>query len=202
MKSKWFIPGVIVAAILLLGMWVAGGYNGLVASRENVTKSASNLQSQYQRRADLVQQAIGVVKGSAEFEKSTLEGVVAARAKATSTTIDISKATPEQVQQYQAAQSEMSSAFSRLLVTVEQYPDIKSTQAFQDMLAQVEGTENRINVARTDYNEVARGYNTKIQTLPTNIIAGLFGFDKFSYFEAEKGVDKAPQIDFSNKVTQ
>lgn len=202
MKSKWFIPGIIAGVVVVIALWLGGTYNGLVGSREVVRKSASDLQSQYQRRQDLVEQAIGVVKGSAEFEKSTLESVVQARAKAMGTNIDISKATPEQVQQYQAAQNEMSSAFSRLLVTVEQYPDIKSTQAFQDMLAQVEGTENRVNVARTDYNEAARGYNTKIQTLPTNIVAGLFGFDKFSYFESEKGVDKAPQIDFGTKATQ
>lgn len=202
MKSKWLVPGIVVGVIALVLMWVGGTYNGLVTSRETVTKSASDLQSQYQRRADLVQQAVAVVKGSADFEKSTLESVVAARAKATSTSIDISKATPEQIQQYQAAQSEMSSAFSRLLVTVEQYPDIKSTQAFKDMLAQVEGTENRINIARTDYNEVARAYNTKIQTVPTSMIAGMFGFTKSNYFESEKGVEKAPQIDFGNKATQ
>ncbi|MFZ1258699.1 MAG: LemA family protein [Candidatus Saccharimonas sp.] len=198
MKSKWFVPGIIVAALLLVSMMLGGTYNSLVANREKVTKAASDLQSQYQRRADLVQQAIGVVKGSSTFEQDTLTKVIEARAKATSNTIDISKATPEQIQQYQAAQTEMSSSFSRLLVTVEQYPDIKSTQAYKDMLAQVEGTENRVNVARTDYNEVARQYNTQIQRFPTNIVAGLFGFTKSNYFESEKGVEKAPVIDFTN----
>src|SRR5574344_1034028 len=156
MKGKPGVIGVIVAIVIAIVALLTGTYNGLVTSRENVTKKASDLQSQYQRRADLVQQAIGVVKGSSNFEQDTLTAVVEARAKATSTQIDISNASPEQIQQYQAAQNEMSGAFSRLLVTVEQYPDIKSTQAYQDMLAQVEGTENRVNVARTDYNEAAR----------------------------------------------
>ena len=199
MKNKWLVPGIVATVLVVLAMMVGGTYNSLVTSREKVTKAASDLQSQYQRRADLVQQAIGVVKGSSNFEQDTLTKVVEARAKATSTQIDISKATPEQIQQYQTAQTDMSSAFSRLLVTVEQYPDIKSTQAYQDMLAQVEGTENRVNVARNDYNEVARTYNTQIQRFPTNIVAGLFGFTKSNYFEAEKGVEKAPVIDFSQQ---
>lgn len=199
MKSKWLVPGVIAAVVVLLVMILGGTYNGLVTSREKVTKAASDLQSQYQRRSDLVQQAIGIVKGSSEFEQSTLTQVVEARAKATSTQIDISSATPEQIQQFQSAQNNMSGAFSRLLVSVEQYPDIKSTQAYQDMLTQVEGTENRVNVARTDYNEVARSYNTQIQRFPTNIVAGMFGFTKSNYFESEKGVEKAPVIDFSQQ---
>ena len=198
MKGKLGVIGVVVAIVIAIVALLTGTYNGLVTSRENVTKKASDLQSQYQRRADLVQQAIGVVKGSSNFEQDTLTAVVEARAKATSTQIDISNASPEQIQQYQAAQNEMSGAFSRLLVTVEQYPDIKSTQAYQDMLAQVEGTENRVNVARTDYNEAARSYNTQIQRFPTNLVAGIFGFDKSNYFEAEQGVEKAPTIDFGN----
>lgn len=202
MKGKWLVPGIVIAVIAFLLMWVGGTYNSLVTSRETVTKSASDLQSQYQRRADLVQQAIAIVKGSADFEKTTLQNVIEARAKATSVQIDISKATPEQIQQYQAAQGQMNSAFSKLLAVAEQYPDLKTTQAFQDMLAQVEGTENRINVARTDYNTVAKNYNTKIQMVPTNIIASMFGFGKSNYFEAEKGVEKAPQIDFGTKATQ
>lgn len=198
MKSKWMIPGVVVAIIVVVAMMLGGTYNGLVTSREKVTAAASDLKSQYQRRADLVQQAIGVVKGSSNFEQDTLTKVVEARAKATSTSIDISKATPEQIQQFQSAQTEMSSAFSRLLVTVEQYPDIKSTQAYKDMLTQVEGTENRVAVARKDYNDVAKTYNTSIQVFPTNIIAGMFGFTKSEYFQSEVGVEKAPVIDFNN----
>ena len=148
MKSKWMIPGIIIAVVVVLGMAIGGTYNSLVTNREKVTAAASDLQSQYQRRTDLVQQAIGVVKGSSSFEQETLTKVVEARAKATSTTIDIANASPEQIAQYQAAQSEMSSAFSRLLVTVEQYPDIKSTQAYQDMLTQVEGTESQPTLLR------------------------------------------------------
>lgn len=198
MKSKWMIPGIIIAVLVVLGMIIGGTYNSLVTNREKVTAAASDLQSQYQRRADLVQQAIGVVKGSSDFEQDTLTQVVEARAKATSTTIDIANATPEQIAQYQAAQSDMSSAFSRLLVTVEQYPDIKSTQAYIDMLTQVEGTENRVAVARKDYNDVVRPYNTQIQRFPTNIVAALFGFNTSNYFESEEGVESAPVIDFDN----
>ncbi len=198
MKSKWMIPGIIIAILVVLGMVIGGTYNSLVTSREKVTAAASDLQSQYQRRADLVQQAVAIVKASSNFEQETLTQVVEARAKATSTTIDIANATPEQIAQYQAAQTDMSSAFSRLLVTVEAYPEIKSTAAYQDMQTQVEGTENRVAVARKDYNDVVRPYNTQIQRFPTNIVAALFGFDKSNYFEAEKGVERAPVIDFDN----
>lgn len=198
MNKKWLVLGGVGLVVILIVMTMLGTYNGLVASREKVTARASDLQSQYQRRADLVQQAVGVVKGSSTFEQETLTRVVEARAKATSTTIDIANATPEQIQQFQSAQNDMNSAFSRLLVTVERYPDIKSTQAYQDMLTQVEGTENRVAVARKDYNDVVNTYNTQIQRFPTNVVAGIFGFNKSNYFQSEQGVESAPVIDFDN----
>ncbi len=198
MNKKWVTLGIVGAVLLIVIVALGGTYNSLVVSREKVTARASDLQSQYQRRADLVKQAIGVVKGSSSFEQETLTKVVEARAKATSTTIDIANATPEQIQQFQAAQNDMNGAFSRLLVTVEQYPDIKSTQAYQDMLTQVEGTENRVAVARKDYNDTVNSFNTQIQRFPTNLTAGLFGFHKSNYFQSEQGVESAPVINFGS----
>ena len=196
MKNKWVIPGVIGVVVLLVVVAVVGGYNGLVGKREATDQAFSNIQSQYQRRADLVPNLVKTVQGAADFEKSTITDVTNARAKATSMNIDPSKATPEQLQQYQNAQGELSQALGRLLAVAENYPQLKATEAFRDLQSQLEGTENRIAVARNDYNNVARTYNTSIQTFPTNLTAGLFGFDKKAYFEADKGAEKAPQVDF------
>lgn len=196
MKSKWAMFGIVGAVILLVVVAVVGGYNGLVGKREATDQAFSNIQSQYQRRADLVPNLVKTVQGAADFEKSTITDVTNARAKATSVTIDPSKATPEQLRQYQDAQGELSQALGRLLAVTENYPQLKATEAFRDLQSQLEGTENRIAVARNDYNTVARTYNTSIQTFPTNITAGLFGFDKKAYFEADKGAEKAPQVDF------
>ena len=196
MKNKWVIPGVIGVVVLLVVVAVVGGYNGLVGKREATDQAFSNIQSQYQRRADLVPNLVKTVQGAADFEKSTITDVTNARAKATSMNIDPSKATPEQLQQYQNAQGELSQALGRLLAVTENYPQLKATEAFRDLQSQLEGTENRIAVARNDYNNVARTYNTSIQTFPTNLTAGLFGFDKKAYFEADKGAEKAPQVDF------
>ena len=196
MKNKWVIPGVIGVVVLLVVVAVVGGYNGLVGKREATDQAFSNIQSQYQRRADLVPNLVKTVQGAADFEKSTITDVTNARAKATSMNIDPSKATPEQLQQYQNAQGELSQALGRLLVVTENYPQLKATEAFRDLQSQLEGTENRIAVARNDYNNVARTYNTSIQTFPTSLTAGLFGFDKKAYFEADKGAEKAPQVDF------
>ena len=196
MKNKWVIPGVIGVVVLLVVVAVVGGYNGLVGKREATDQAFSNIQSQYQRRADLVPNLVKTVQGAADFEKSTITDVTNARAKATSMNIDPSKATPEQLQQYQNAQGELSQALGRLLAVAENYPQLKATEAFRDLQSQLEGTENRIAVARNDYNNVARTYNTSIQTFPTSLTAGLFGFDKKAYFEADKGAEKAPQVDF------
>jgi LemA protein len=196
MNRKWLIPGIIIAVIVLLVAIVVGGYNGLVGQRENVNKSFANLQSQYQRRADLVPNLVNTVKGAANFEQETLTQVTEARARATSINIDPSTATPEQIARYQESQGELSQALGRLLAVTENYPELRAVAGFQDLQVQLEGTENRISVARNDFNEVASTYNTRIQTFPTNITAGIFGFDKFTYFEAEEGAENAPDVNF------
>ena len=196
MNRKWLIPGIIVGALILIAAIILGGYNGLVGQRENVNRSFANLQSQYQRRADLVPNLVNTVKGAANFEQETLTEVTEARAKATSINIDPSKATPQQLAQYQSSQGELSQALGRLLAVTENYPELKAVAGFQDLQVQLEGTENRISVARNDFNAAASGYNARIQTFPTNITAGIFGFDKFTYFEAEDGAKNAPDVNF------
>lgn len=196
MKRSWTIFGAIAGVVVIAGLLLASSYNGLVTSRETVRSSINNLQSQYQRRADLVPNLVNTVKGSANFEQETLQKVVDARAKATQITIDPSKATPEQLQQYQAAQGELSTALGRLIAVAENYPDLKSTAAFQDLMTQLEGTENRIQVARADYGKTVQAYNAKIQRFPTNLSAGLFGFSTYPYFSADQGADKAPSVNF------
>lgn len=197
MKKSWTLFGIVAAIIIVVGMLLAGSYNSLVTSRETVRTSINNLQSQYQRRADLVPNLVNTVKGSADFEQDTLTQVIEARSKATQMTIDPSNTTPEQLQQYQQAQGELSQALGRLIALSENYPDLKSTAAFQDLMNQLEGTENRIQVARGDYGKSAQVYNTKIQRFPTNISAGLFGFDTFPYFTSEPGSQSAPKVDFN-----
>ena len=195
--KKFIVPGIIVGVLLLIGLWIGGTYNSLVSEREKVTAAFSNVETQYQRRIDLVGNLVNTVKGSSDFEKSTLTEITEARAKAGSVKVDASSS-QAQVQQYVDAQNQMNSALSRLLVTVEAYPNIKSTDAYRDLMSQLEGTENRIQVARSDFNNTARPYNTRIQTFPTNVIANLFGFSQRAYFESQEGADKAPTVDFSN----
>ena len=195
--KKFIVPGIIVGVLLLIGLWIGGTYNSLVGEREKVTAAFSNVETQYQRRIDLVGNLVNTVKGSSDFEKSTLTEITEARAKAGSVKVDASSS-QAQVQQYVEAQNQMNSALSRLLVTVEAYPNIKSTDAYRDLMSQLEGTENRIQVARSDFNNTARTYNTRIQTFPTNVIANLFGFSQRAYFESQEGADKAPTVDFSN----
>lgn len=195
--KKFIVPGIIVGVLLLIGLWIGGTYNSLVGEREKVTAAFSNVETQYQRRIDLVGNLVNTVKGSSDFEKSTLTEITEARAKAGSVKVNASSS-QAQVQQYVEAQNQMNSALSRLLVTVEAYPNIKSTDAYRDLMSQLEGTENRIQVARSDFNNTARPYNTRIQTFPTNVIANLFGFSQRAYFESQEGADKAPTVDFSN----
>ena len=197
MKRSWTLFGIIAGVVVFLGLLLAGSYNGLVQSRESVRGSINNLQSQYQRRADLVPNLVETVKGAANFEQTTLNQVVEARAKATQITIDPSKATPEQLQQYQAAQGELSQALGRLLAVTENYPELKATEAFRDLSTQLEGTENRIQVARADYGKAVQTYNAKIQRFPTNLSAALFGFEQFPYFNADQGAEQAPNVDFN-----
>lgn len=196
MNRKWLIPGIIVGIIVIIAALIIGGYNGLVAQREGVNKTFANLQSQYQRRADLVPNLVNTVKGASNFEQKTLTDVTEARAKATSITIDPSKATPEQLSQYQQSQGELSQALGRLLAVTENYPELKAVAGYQDLQVQLEGTENRIAVARGDFNDAASGYNARIQSFPTNITAGIFGFKTFPYFEADDGAENAPKVNF------
>lgn len=200
-KSKWLVPAVFVAIIAIVGFWLGGTYNSLVQQREKVVTAFSNVETQYQRRADLIPNLVNTVKGSSTFEQDTLTQVVEARAKATSINIDANKATPEQMQSYIDAQNGVSSSLSKLLAVVENYPDIKSTAAYQDLMSQLEGTENRIQVARSDYNNVAQPYNARVQTFPTNVIAGVFGFTQRPYFKAADGASEAPKVDFGSQKT-
>ena len=194
---KKALPWIIVLGILaIIVLWITGMYNGFVAAEEEVESAWSQVENQYQRRADLVPNLVATVKGYAAHEQETLEGVIEARAKATQVTIDPAKATPEQLAAFQAAQGELSQALGRLLAVAENYPDLKANENFRDLQAQLEGTENRITVARQLFNESARNYNTKIRRFPNNILAGMCGFEKKPYFEAEEGASKAPKVEF------
>ncbi len=190
--------GLIVLGIIALALfgWVKNSYNGLVKDQESVKTAWSQVENVYQRRADLIPNLVETVKGYAKHEQETLEGVIEARANATKVTIDPSKMTPEDLKKYQEAQGEVTNALSRLIAVSESYPDLKANQNFLELQNQLEGTENRITVERNKFNEVARTYNTKRRTFPTNIIAGIFNFDEKPYFQAQEGADKAPKVDF------
>jgi len=196
MKRNTIILISIAAVILFSVLWAISGYNGLVSNQETVNSQWANVESQYQRRADLIPNLVSTVKGYAAHESSTLEGVVAARAKATQVTVDPENLTPEKLQEYQAAQGQVSSALGKLLMITENYPDLKANQNFLELQAQLEGTENRIAVERGRFNELAKNYNLSIRRFPTNILAGMFGFEKKPYFEAEKGSEAAPKVEF------
>lgn len=186
----------VLGFIVILFLWGMGQYNGMVTAEETVTKQWANVESQYQRRSDLIPNLVSTVKGYAKHEQGTLTAVVEARAKATQTVVDPSKLTPESIKKYQAAQTEVGSALNRLLVTVEKYPDLKANQNFLELQAQLEGTENRISVERQRFNDSAQKFNVMIRRFPKNIIAGMFGFEKKAYFEAEAGAEKAPEVKF------
>jgi LemA protein len=194
---KKFLPWIVVLGILaIIALWVANVYNNFVSLDEEVTSSWAQVENQYQRRADLVPNLVATVKGYATHEQETLQGVVDARAKATQITIDPATATPEQLAAFQSAQGELSQALGRLLAVAENYPDLKANENFRDLQAQLEGTENRITIARQLFNDKAREYNTAIRRFPNNIIAGFCGFEKKPYFEAEEGAQKAPKVEF------
>ena len=186
----------VLGALIVLALWAIPKYNGLVKSQESVETAWGNVESSYQRRADLIPNLVETVKGYAKHEQETFEKVTEARSNATSIKIDPSKLTPEELQKYQAAQGDVTNALSRLIAISENYPDLKANENFKDLQQQLEGTENRINKARNDFNEVAKEYNTKRRTFPTNILAGLFGFGDKPYFQAQEGADKAPKVDF------
>jgi LemA protein len=187
---------VVLAALLLLGGCGCSGYNNMVGLDQDVKGKWGNVQSEYQRRSDLIPNLVNTVKGAANFEQETLTKVIEARAKATQTTIDPANLTPENLAKFQQAQGELSGALSRLLVTVERYPELKANANFTALQAQLEGTENRIKVARNDFNTSVQGYNTAVKTFPNNIFANLFGFQEKGYFAADPGSDKAPTVEF------
>lgn len=193
MKKSTII--IIVVAVIAV-IWGISGYNGLVSMDEGVQTKWADVETQYQRRADLIPNLVNTVKGYAAHESETLQAVVEARAKATSVNIDPSNMSAEQIANFQKAQDGVSSALSRLLVTVEKYPDLKANENFKELQVQLEGTENRISVARRDYNESARKYNTTLRSFPKNILAGMFGFEKKAYFEAQEGSEQAPTVQF------
>ena len=189
----WIIP---VAIVVVIVLWAIGGYNGMVKMDEQVQNSWANVETQYQRRADLIPNLVSTVKGYAKHEQQTLEDVVKARSEATQLKVDAENLTPEKLAAFQKAQSGVSSALGRLLAVAENYPDLKANQNFLELQSQLEGTENRITVARKDFNDTAKSYNQAIRQFPKNILAGLFGFEKKSYFEAEAGSEKAPKVEF------
>ena len=186
----------IVGVVALITFWFIGKYNGLVNKEENVNSKWAQVENVYQRRADLIPNLVATVKGYAEHEQQVLTDVVAARAKATSVNFNADNMTEENIKAFQAAQDQLSGALSRLLVTVEKYPDLKANENFKELQAQLEGTENRISVERKNFNDAVKEYNTGLRRFPTNIVANMFGFDKKAYFEAAAGAEVAPKVEF------
>lgn len=193
-KNKGLIITIVV--IVLVALWGILSYNGLVGMDENVSNQWANVETQYQRRSDLIPNLVNTVKGYAKHESQTLEAVMAARSQATQVKIDPSNCTPQQLAAYQKAQGDVTTALGKLLAITENYPDLKANQNFLELQSQLEGTENRINVARKDFNDSAKEYNTSLRRFPRNIIALIFGFEKRNYFEAEAGAEKAPKVEF------
>ena len=189
-KGVWITLIIIVIIFVSLFSWVKGTYNTMVTQDESVKTAWSQVENQYQRRMDLIPNLVNTVKGYATHEKETLEGVISARSEATKTTIDPSNLDEASLQRFQAAQGELSSALSRLMVVIERYPELKANQNFSELQAQLEGTENRITVERKRFNEVAQAYNTYIRSFPNNLLAGMFGFQTKAYFTAEPGSEK------------
>ncbi|MFN7585457.1 MAG: LemA family protein [Bacteroidota bacterium] len=196
MSTKNIILIVIGALILILGWTGCNGYNGLVVQDENVNNAWNKVQSDYQRRADLIPNLVNTVKGEANFEQETLTKVIEARASATQMKIDPKDLTPEKLEQFQAAQGQLSQALGRLLVVTENYPNLRANEAFRGLQTQLEGTENRIKTARNDFNDAVKDYNVKVRRFPMNIFAGMFGFRPKEGFKAEAGAEKAPEVKF------
>lgn len=196
LSKGWIVAIVVVVVIIFLVSWGTRIYNNLVSNEEGVGKAWANVENVYQRRSDLIPNLVNTVKGVANFEQKTLTDVIEARAKATSVQINPKNLDEASLQQFQQAQGNLSSALARLMVVVENYPQLKATQNFTELQAQLEGTENRITVERMKFNESAQAYNTYIRRFPANIFAGLFGFEKKAYFEAQQGAEKAPEVQF------
>ena len=187
---------IIIAVVAVIVIWAVSMYNGLVTMDESVNSQWANVETQYQRRADLIPNLVNTVKGYASHEKETLEGVVEARSKATQMQVNANDLTPEKLAEYQKAQGAVTSALGKLLAITENYPDLKANQNFLELQAQLEGTENRINVARTNFNNAAQAYNTAIRRFPKSLFASMFGFDKHAYFAAAEGSETAPTVSF------
>lgn len=196
MKKSWIILAVVALLVVIMFMWVKNSYNRMVVGEETVTKAWANVESQYQRRLDLIPNLVNTVKGYADFEKSTLTAVVEARANATKVSINPQNLNAESMKQFQQAQGQLSGALSRLLVTVEKYPDLKANQNFLELQSQLEGTENRIAVERRNFNEAVNTYNLAIKRFPGNIFANIFGFSQKVYFEADEKAAKAVEVKF------
>ena len=196
MKSRTGLY-VILGLVVILFFWGCSAYNGLIGVDQQVKAKWGDVETNYQRRTDLYNSVIKTISASANFEKSVLTDVVAARAKATSINVNIND--PKSLEAYQQAQAGLQSSFSKLLAVVENYPDLKTTKAFQDFQAQIEGTENRINVARKDYNTAVQGYNLKVKTFPNNIFAGVFGYHEKPFYKSDPGSEKAPDVNFDIK---
>ncbi|WP_316811125.1 LemA family protein [Pedobacter heparinus] len=186
-----------IAGFLVLMVTMSGcGYNSMVKLDEDVKAKWNQVETQYQRRSDLIPNLVNTVKGAAKFEQSTLTQVTEARAKATQVTVDPDKLTPENIEKFQAAQGQVSQALGRLLMVTENYPELKATEQFRDVSAELAGTENRIAVARKDFNESVQTYNTKVRSFPNNLMAGIFGFSQKAGFKADAGAEKAPKVEF------
>ncbi|MDQ6610571.1 MAG: LemA family protein [Bacteroidota bacterium] len=196
MRSRNLTLWIVLGILLLLVFVGCGSYNGLVSQDESVKNTWNKVQSDYQRRADLIPNLVNTVKGEANFERGTLNDVINARAKATSTQISPENLTPENIQKFQQAQSQLSGSLSRLLVTVEQYPNLRANDAFRGLQAQLEGTENRIKTSRNDFNDAVQVYNTKVRRFPTNIFAGIMGFHPRAGFTSDPGSERAPNVNF------
>lgn len=196
MSTKNLTLIVIAALVLILGGCGCNGYNGLVKQDEVVKKAWANVESDYQRRANLIPNLVNTVKGEANFEQTTLQNVINARASATQIKVDANDLSPEKLQQYQAAQGQLSQALGRLLMVTENYPNLRANDAFRGLQAQLEGTENRIKVSRNDFNQAVADYNIKARSFPMNILAGMFGFKVKEGFKADAGAEKAPEVKF------
>lgn len=196
MKKKWIVLIIVVVLLLIGYSSIKGTYNTMVQQDEGIGAAWAQVENQYQRRSDLIPNLVNTVKGYADFEQETLTGVIEARAKATSVNIDPSNLSPEAIANFEQAQQGLSGALSRLLVSVERYPDLKASQQFQQLQVQLEGTENRIAVERRNFNETVRSYNTYIRSFPKNFYANMFGFEQKGYFESTAGAENAPEVSF------